>query len=767
MASPSQDLDSYQDLIADLSRDHVELVRQAWPEARRSFTPEGLVNYLKAVRQLESIGVTWSAIVNYLREAPRLAREVGSGSVDHMFRAALKIYGYTNQAVMDDLFTATPVAARKLREPKQLTMFLDVVAEIAERAPRGVSPMLKHTGVLLEHLNVQEFRNWALLGIQSYSGDLFAQEHYFNLETPEARAFLRMEASGVLFSDVRKRLSWYVRALWNKGTELRAFAATLQANRPYITPLGIHLPDSYRAAAGETGVELYRAATAHAAAHLVFSPQKPMKRAPLRPIQIVLVALLEDARVELLAMREMPGLRRLWLKFHEAKPGNAITFNELAARLARALIDPNYVDDSPWVQKGKAMFFDPKNDFTDPLMCRNLGSLLGNDIGQMRIQFNAKTYVIEPVYRDDNSHLWEADPDDQKGMMLEEEVMLVKPELIEQEGGDTLQDPDDAESSDGIKPVGLDSPDDEDVVFQADLLRVIKYPEWDYMINLSRPQWCTVEEKRPEGGDPQIITDILDRNEELLNRLDSLIRGSELRKLVKLRKQMDGDRFDLDAMVNAIIDVRSHRTPDPRFHTRIDRRERDLNVLVLLDLSESTNDMVKSTNSKVLELAREATVLLTTAMERIGDKFAIHGFCSNGRHELGYYRFKDFDWPLDEHVRARLAGMQGQLSTRMGGALRHAASWLKHRRCDKKLILLITDGEPHDIDVHDPKYLEYDAKKAVDEASKLGILTYCMSLDPKADAYVKHIFGQRNYMVLDHIKRLPEKLPALYLRLTR
>jgi nitric oxide reductase activation protein len=282
-----------------------------------------------------------------------------------------------------------------------------------------------------------------------------------------------------------------------------------------------------------------------------------------------------------------------------------------------------------------------------------------------------------------------------------------------------------------------------------------------------RPQWCTVREQRPVAGEPGEVDDILHRHRDLLDRIDALIRGNELRKPVRMKKQMEGDRFDLDQVINAMIDVRSGRTPDPRFHIRVDRRERDLSVLVLLDLSESTNDIVQACGKKVLHLAREATVLLASAMERIGDRFAIHGFCSNGRHEVEYYRFKDFSWPFDAHVKARVAGMRGQLSTRMGGALRHATQWLRQRPSDKRLILLITDGEPHDIDVHDPKYLLFDAKKAVEEASRAGIFTYCMSLDPKADQYVSRIFGARNYTVVDHIDRLPEKLPGLYLRLTR
>jgi len=169
----------------------------------------------------------------------------------------------------------------------------------------------------------------------------------------------------------------------------------------------------------------------------------------------------------------------------------------------------------------------------------------------------------------------------------------------------------------------------------------------------------------------------------------------------------------------------------------------------------------------VLDLTRQATVLLADAINRIGDPFAIHGFCSDGRHDVEYYRFKDFDQPYNEVPKMRLAGMTGQLSTRMGAAIRHASHFLKLQRAAKRLLLVITDGEPADVDVRDPQYLRFDTKKAVEEAGRSGILTYCMSLDPRADQYVSRIFGMRNYMVVDHIERLPEKLPLLYAGLTR
>jgi nitric oxide reductase activation protein len=103
----------------------------------------------------------------------------------------------------------------------------------------------------------------------------------------------------------------------------------------------------------------------------------------------------------------------------------------------------------------------------------------------------------------------------------------------------------------------------------------------------------------------------------------------------------------------------------------------------------------------------------------------------------------------------------------MGAAIRHAAAALRQQRSAKKLLLVITDGEPADVDVRDPQYLRHDAKKAVEEASRHGVLTYCMSLDPRADQYVSRIFGARHFMVVDRVERLPEKLPLLYAGLTR
>ena len=187
---------------------------------------------------------------------------------------------------------------------------------------------------------------------------------------------------------------------------------------------------------------------------------------------------------------------------------------------------------------------------------------------------------------------------------------------------------------------------------------------------------------------------------------------------------------------------------------------------MLLDLSESTNDTMEGSDKTVLELTREAATLVATAIQGIGDPFAVHGFASDGRHDVHYYKFKEFAQAFDTEAMARLDGMKGGLSTRMGAALRHAGAGLLKQPERRKLILLVTDGAPADIDERDPQHLRHDTRKAVDELASKGVFTYCLTLDPEADAYVKRIFGAGNYTIVDHVNRLPEQLPTLFASLT-
>jgi len=293
------------------------------------------------------------------------------------------------------------------------------------------------------------------------------------------------------------------------------------------------------------------------------------------------------------------------------------------------------------------------------------------------------------------------------------------------------------------------------------------YQEWDYQVQLFRPDWATVYEHRPAKGDPGEVDQILAEHKPVAHRIRQIIDLLSPAGVQRVRNMEDGDEIDLNAAVDAMIAMRMGEQPNPRITMRNVIKNRDLAVTVLLDLSESTNEMVEGSEKTVLELTREAATLVATAINGIGDPFAIHGFASDGRHDVQYFRFKDFNQRFEDDAKARLAGMKGGLSTRMGAAMRHAAQHLLKQPERRKLLLLVTDGEPADIDERDPQHLRLDTRKAVEELHGRGVMSYCLTLDPNADAYVKRIFGANNYTIVDHVNRLPEKLPTLFASLTR
>jgi nitric oxide reductase NorD protein len=277
----------------------------------------------------------------------------------------------------------------------------------------------------------------------------------------------------------------------------------------------------------------------------------------------------------------------------------------------------------------------------------------------------------------------------------------------------------------------------------------------------------TVRETPAEAGDPEAIARIIEENRHLVTRMKNLLNAIRDNAVHRNRKLEVGDEIDINAAIRAQMDLRLGIQPDTRVMMRTERNPRDISVLVLLDLSRSMNHLVPGQEHTGLELIQQSSVLFADAIEAVGDPFAIHGFCSENRHNVAYFKLKDFGEHYDDEPKAKMAGMTGQLGTRMGAAIRHATHYLNGRKSSKKLLLLLSDGEPSDIDMPDKHYLRDDARKSVDEARHEGIHTYCFSLDPGADRYVSRIFGPRNYMVVDHIRSLPEKILTVYAGLSR
>lgn len=745
------------------------LIAEALGAARARLSEPALAAYADGAATLRARRIGRGATIAYLHQAPAVAQYAGALSIARLIDTATLVRDRCGDTAADQLFCASPLPAQKFADDASFAAYLRLVGEITAVAPSMLPLFMDRLPALLTELDVDGLARWVQVGLHTHSNDAAAQTKYFSLDSKDAIAMLKLGGDATLFSHVQRRLQLYQRALWDRPWPLHPKAKkdlALHHHRPFIDGQTIYLPDAYGGKAIGPGAELYRAAATHAAAHLAFSRAK-FKVGRYKPIKLVVVSLLEDARVEQLAIRRFPGLRKLWLRWHDATPALGDTFVALVARLSRALLDSDYADPHPWVQRGRADFFANLERLEEQDLSIELASPLANDIGQSRLQFNFKTYVIDPPYRDDNSFLWQFDNEPPPSLDEDDDIVLeesrTNPQADEQQQPEVelreaqVEDPDpDQKQADSPHAIALEVVD-----------RSVDYGEWDYLIGLERPAWVTLFEKRPIAGDAAQIDALLQRNDAVRARIKALIRAAHIKRTERLRKQHEGDRLDLDAAIQAAIDLRRGRDPDPRINMRTIHGGRDLAVLVLLDLSKSTGDYVHGERCTVLDLARESLALLAESMSGLNDRFAIHGFTSAGRRDVSYFRLKDFDTPYGGTVKARLAGLTPLLSTRMGPAIRHAGEFLRAQPSEHKLLLVITDGEPSDIDMHDPKYLTMDAKKACESLMRHGIQPFCMSLDPRADRYVSTIFGRRNFLVMSRIDRLPEKLPLIYLRMTQ
>mgnify|MGYP000414441606 CR=1 FL=1 len=282
----------------------------------------------------------------------------------------------------------------------------------------------------------------------------------------------------------RGPLTYYLRALWNEDFTLRASDQPLSQQRPFLSELGIHLPRHYHSHRGTLLRDVYRAAAAHAAAHLAFSTHR-FERKSLKPVQIAIISLLEDARAEQLAINAMPGLRSLWLSFFDPRGRDSITVEALLLRLSHVLLDPTREDNNPWVSKARRMFYASQEFGTHPQALRQIGSLLGNDIGQMRSPFNAKSYVIEPVYRDDNLFLWA--PEDPP-----EETRIEDSGFRQRDDAAKSTQRNDARADEDARFRPREVAGSSDAADAHDELTLPRYPEWDERTGRYKEHWCSM-----------------------------------------------------------------------------------------------------------------------------------------------------------------------------------------------------------------------------------------------------------------------------------
>lgn len=721
-----------------------------WDEAHTLLTPAGRRAYLDTAGKIGKLGRGVEPMLAFLEEWPQVARAIGEEALPDVMAVVMRMQRSPNSgAIAPFLQTLAPVA-RRLHTREQLGHYLDICLDLMGATTISIhghhstmpSPslptFLENAPHLVDHVPIAGIRVWVDYGIRNYLNHPDQQREYFGLKTADSNAVLSRQRNGTLFLDVEHKLDLYLRALWEDTELLVPYSTAFHEIRkpiPYYDKLGMRIPDSYSDAGDVPGIERYYAALAHMVGHRRWT--EPMTADNWSPFQRMAVEFFEDSRIDELLCREYPGLRRVILGLHPkpvegaCDPTTTSCLRHRLAMTSRALLDPDHGYLDPVVCEYVDRFHELLAD--GPGSTADLAELALGYVTKTRRQSDqlANIWFEDTVvdYRDDNRHMWR---------------------FIEQD-----DEADDFAREPAPEPVD-----------ELDRLPPRHYPEWDYLALTYRPDWVSVYEALHPSGHPADIDRLLLKHDALAKRLKRLLDLLRPQEKVRIRYQEEGSELDLDVALRSLTDFRSGRTPDPRINMSHRTDGRNIAVSLVLDLSESLNEHVAGSDQTILELSQEAVSLLAWAIETLGDPFAIGGFHSNTRHDVRYLHIKGFSEHFDDDVKARLAAMQAGWSTRLGAAMRHAAHYLSGRKADKKLMLILTDGQPSDVDVADERLLIEDAHRAVAELDRDGIFTYCISLDPRADDYVSEIFGRR-YTVVDNIARLPEKLPELFLSLTK
>ncbi|ROR29494.1 nitric oxide reductase activation protein NorD [Inmirania thermothiophila] len=290
----------------------------------------------------------------------------------------------------------------------------------------------------------------------------------------------------------------------------------------------------------------------------------------------------------------------------------------------------------------------------------------------------------------------------------------------------------------------------------------IRLPEWDWRRGRLLPERCLVRPMVAARAAPAVLPAHLRRPARRLRRHFEALAPGRLWH----RRRPEGQELDLEALLEFSADrLRGRADAERGLHCALDRGGRSLSCLLLADLSLSTDAWIGE-SGRVIDVIRDSLFLFAEALAATGDRYAIYGFSSRRREHVRMNLIKAFHERYDAAVRGRIAAVRPGYYTRMGAAVRYATRLLAAERAARRLLLLLTDGKPNDLDHYEGRYGIEDTREAVREARRQGLVPFCVTIDEEGAAYLPHLFGSEGFVVVRRPGELPRELPLLYARLT-
>ncbi len=285
------------------------------------------------------------------------------------------------------------------------------------------------------------------------------------------------------------------------------------------------------------------------------------------------------------------------------------------------------------------------------------------------------------------------------------------------------------------------------------------YPEWDENLGGYRNNWTRIREQNIKQNNQRFYHETLFKYQGLLKKIKREFQMMKPEELMQITRQLDGHEIDLDATVEYLTDIKLSLSPSEKNYVRTEKNRRDIAVAFLIDMSKSTKGIP-------IRCEKEALIIMSEALQQVGDAFGIYGFSGDNRDNIDFFKVKDFEEGYTQTVKARISSIDYRFENRDGTAIRHTSSLLKKREEKTKLMVLLSDGKPLDKE-YSGGYAIEDTRMALLEAQKAGIHTFCITIDKSAPDYLSKMHRHSSWIVIDDVNKLPEKLSRIYGRLTR
>jgi hypothetical protein len=708
----------------------------------------------------------------------------------------------------EPLPTVVPFLAPTLcsLSPESGSALLDRIVQLSQTFPAGVARLLRILSRAYEEVGEEGIKAWIAAGETIAEKNPLAGEAFFALESRTSLLLLRGVAPSVTLSDVYAVLLKYIHMLCGEaagitGTAQVSFPPPLTDTPDAILPLPAHIEvfPTY-----EENFRLYRVLAAHQAGRVAFGTYQislrrlwpvlpPFVHNLLRPDQTP-----PDDLASYFQLFPRPEqIEALFLFIETRRIGHRL------ATLYRGLRE-----DLAWASS-LTQLFPPA-----------LSAVLSRIPPSLWRELENEASAYDALLLATELHIWLVAPDYQRSASdwshLEPEVS----EETEQGGSAMFEDDSSAGEPDNISlaleaqkalrkllaaarsssekkktsrrrkaTVALNFDSDPQEAEESETAehgkkrnakrrlhttrgRHYLYDEWDYLIEDYRTQWCQVQELPLVGDDGAFFSRTLATYADLTPEIKREFQRLRPRLYRHIKGLEDGEEIDLDAAITARVDRRTGNTHSPKLYAARLPVERDVAALFLLDLSASTDALVAAPrDTRVIDIMKEALVLLSAALDTIGDTYAIYGFSSAGRRDVDLYPVKTFAESLSLDVRGRIGGLAPQRSTRMGAAVRHGTRQLRTLSSRAKFLVLLSDGCPEDMDYgpdkHSPTYGVRDTMMALREAERSGVLSFCLTVDKAGRDYLREMCAPSRYMVIEDMMSLPAELPKIYQRYIR